>query len=154
MSSLMRWHVGECPSRGRRLRAVLGGIIVQLMSKPPKFFFSYALLHGGRIAKYGKGSVHTKSHAAVQDYFDHRGYTHYSSFRVQWHTSESAAFKNEKAATAAHKGMVGRLPSRNARAGGGGGRVYRRCTATKLNGERCMNSAYVGTGGLCGVHSR
>lgn len=115
-------------------------------------FVSYRLFRANRIVRIGKGTVSEGTPEAIEQYLRARGYSHFTGFDYQVHSSESAAFKEEKRLIESYERKTGRLPPRNERAGGGGGRVGARCKSALQDGSPCMNSALPGNYGFCGVH--
>lgn len=113
---------------------------------------TYRLKRANKVVRIGKGTVSEATPEKVESYLNRRGYTNYSAFDYRTHSSESAAFKEEKRLLDRHVERTGSLPSRNERSGGGGGRTSRRCKAMTSYGDRCDNSARDGNYGFCGVH--
>lgn len=124
------------------------------MAKKQTFPFSYTLHdEDGDFCKAGKGRATSQTDAAAIAYLNGRGYL-WSTARIEWHSTGSAALKAENRKEAEHVKERGKLPRGSKRASGGGRRAEMQCKAKKRDGKRCINRALVGNYGYCGVHRR
>jgi hypothetical protein len=111
-------------------------------------YFSFRLFRDGRIVRVGKGTVARRRATAIRSYLRKRyARTRWNHYRLAWHRNEGAAFKAAARLTDGYRRMTGRLPPRNRRRGGSGGRTTARCRT-----RRCANAAVPGNYGFCGRH--
>jgi hypothetical protein len=120
-----------------------------------EYFFTYRLLMGERTKRIGKGGVAIKDRGAISAYlrdaYPERGW---DNFKIEWHSTEAAAFKAEQRKIDSYARATGKLPPWNSVRGGAGGTSYAICKARLVAGRRCRNLAVIGYGGYCGVHRR
>ncbi|MBA2481254.1 MAG: hypothetical protein H0V44_11380 [Planctomycetes bacterium] len=115
-------------------------------------YFTFRLFRAGRIVRVGKGTIVKRGAAKVRAYLKKRyPRTRWSHFRLSWHGTESAAFKAAARLTDGYRRLMGKLPPRNARRGGSGGRATKRCRGRQA-GKPCPNAAIVGNYGFCHAH--
>ena len=115
--------------------------------------FTYTLKKAGRIVRKGKGTALYRDVQAVESYLEKRyARRRWDEFEHEFHGTESAALKAETKSIAGYERATGALPPWNDRSGGGGGRRFKACKATKADGTGCQNLAIKGNYGFCGVH--
>ena len=120
-----------------------------------EYFFTYELFKSDRVVRKGKGHCPKKSARSVEQYLNGR-YRRlpWDRFKYVWHSSESAAFKEERKIIDGYVRVKGALPPWNSVRGGGGGQTYVPCKALTAHGVRCSNLALAGNYGFCGNHRR
>ncbi|MGC2237986.1 MAG: hypothetical protein WA584_17635 [Pyrinomonadaceae bacterium] len=120
-----------------------------------EYFFTYRIRNGNRILRIGKGHCFYKAEEGVNNYLISRyGSEGWTRFDYLWHSSESAALKQERRLLDDYIFRFGVFPPWNQKRGGGGRQIYVKCKSYTVAGFRCPNDALAGNYNYCGVHRR